>query len=74
MLIGVIVCMTSVILLGLDGQIIPPNIFPLVCQGRVWLLSVGFTLGYGAMFSKVWRVHRLTTKTKDNVKVRLIIL
>lgn len=69
MLAGVIVCLTSVILLGLDGRLVAPEIYPFVCQARAWFLSIGFTLGYGAMFSKVWRVHRLTTKTKNNIKV-----
>ncbi|KAF6204850.1 hypothetical protein GE061_019013 [Apolygus lucorum] len=66
MLVGVIICLSSVILLGLDGQFVSPETYPIVCQARVWLLSIGFTLGYGAMFSKVWRVHRLTTKTKTD--------
>ncbi|CAB0017197.1 unnamed protein product [Nesidiocoris tenuis] len=67
MLVGVIICLGSVILLGLDGQFVSPETYPTVCQARVWLLSIGFTLGFGAMFSKVWRVHRLTTKTKTDI-------
>ncbi|WAR30883.1 GABR1-like protein [Mya arenaria] len=38
---------------------------------RAWLLSIGFSLGYGGMFSKIWAVHRLTTsrqKDKKDVK------
>ena len=27
-------------------------------------VKIGFTLGFGAMFSKIWRVHRLSTKNK----------
>lgn len=42
-----------------------------ICQARAWLLSTGFTLAYGAMFSKVWRVHRFTTKAKTDPKVKL---
>lgn len=42
-----------------------------VCQTRAWMLSMGFTLSYGAMFSKVWRVHRFTTKQKQDPKVRI---
>lgn len=73
MLVGVIICLASVILLGLDGQFVASGMYQYVCQGRVWLLSIGFTLGYGAMFSKVWRVHRLTTKTnKNTLKVATI--
>lgn len=41
-----------------------------ICQTRAWMLSTGFTLAYGAMFSKVWRVHRFTTKQKQDPKVR----
>lgn len=37
------------------------------------MLSVGFTMAYGAMFSKVWRVHRFTTKTKTDPKVSVRI-
>lgn len=74
MLVGVIICLSSVFLLGLDGQFVSPFIYPLVCQARVWLLSLGFTLAYGAMFSKVWRVHRLTTKAKTDTLVSFIAL
>ncbi|KAF2884262.1 hypothetical protein ILUMI_21914 [Ignelater luminosus] len=71
MLFGVIVCLTSVFLLGLDGNFVSPDVYPGVCQARAWLLTTGFTLAYGAMFSKVWRVHRLTTKAKSDPKVRM---
>ncbi|XP_071051678.1 gamma-aminobutyric acid type B receptor subunit 1 isoform X3 [Onthophagus taurus] len=70
MLIGIIVCLASIFLLGLDGNFVSPDSYPSVCQARAWLLTTGFTLSYGAMFSKVWRVHRLTTKAKSDPKVR----
>lgn len=72
MLFGIIVCFTSVFLLGLDGRFVFPETFPAVCQSRVWLLAVGFTLSFGAMFSKVWRVHRLSTKAKTDPKVKMV--
>ncbi|EEB17707.1 class C metabotropic glutamate-like G-protein coupled receptor GPRgbb1, putative [Pediculus humanus corporis] len=68
---GCIISLWSVFLLGLDGQFIPANVYPQICQTRVWLLSIGFTLGYGAMFSKVWRVHRFTTKAKADPKKKV---
>lgn len=71
MLTGVITCLVSVFLLGVDGRFVEPSEYPAICQARAWMLSTGFTLAFGAMFSKVWRVHRLTTKTKaDQAKVR----
>ncbi|KAK7868503.1 hypothetical protein R5R35_001911 [Gryllus longicercus] len=68
MLAGCCACLCSVFLLGLDGQYVRPSMYPTVCQARAWMLCLGFTLAYGAMFSKVWRVHRLTTKAKTDIK------
>lgn len=69
MLFGVIICLASVFLLGLDGRFVSQYAYPSICQARAWLLTTGFSLAYGAMFSKVWRVHRLTTKAKNDPKV-----
>ncbi|XP_044010005.1 gamma-aminobutyric acid type B receptor subunit 1 isoform X3 [Aphidius gifuensis] len=70
MLVGVIACLISVFLLGVDGRFVEPWEYAAVCQARTWMLSIGFTLAFGAMFSKVWRVHRLTTKAKaDQAKL-----
>ncbi|XP_066588341.1 gamma-aminobutyric acid type B receptor subunit 1 isoform X2 [Prorops nasuta] len=72
MLVGVIACFVSVFLLGIDGRFVEPWEYPRICQARAWMLSTGFTLAFGAMFSKVWRVHRLTTKTKaDQAKKKI---
>ena len=38
-------------------------------QVRAWVLSVGFTLSFGSMFSKIWTVHQLTTTRKKDHKV-----
>ena len=58
MLVGILLLLSSVILLGLDGESVAVDHFPVICQLRAWLLCLGFTLAFGAMFSKVWRVHR----------------
>ncbi|XP_052221430.1 gamma-aminobutyric acid type B receptor subunit 1-like isoform X3 [Dreissena polymorpha] len=68
--VGCVLCLISVFLLGLDGRFVAEDSYSLVCQLRAWLLSIGFSLGYGGMFSKIWAVHRLTTsrqKDKKNV-------
>jgi len=41
-------------------------------QLRAWLLSIGFSLGYGGMFSKIWAVHRLTTSGQKDKKVHIL--
>ncbi|XP_076343552.1 gamma-aminobutyric acid type B receptor subunit 1-like isoform X1 [Tachypleus tridentatus] len=67
-LVGIVISLLCVCLLGLDGKYVSPGSYGCLCQARAWLLSVGFTFSYGAMFSKIWRVHRLTTKSTNESK------
>ena len=53
---------------GLDGRFVSPSVFPVACSLGTWLLTLGFSLSYGAMFSKIWRVHRITRMTKEEGK------
>lgn len=48
------------------------NIVHLDFQLNVWIISVGFTLGFGALFSKTFRVHILFTQGTVK-KVRLLV-
>lgn len=63
--LGCVLCLFCVFLLGLDSRFVPEDMYPLVCQLRAWILSIGFSLGYGGMFSKIWTVHRLTTSSRQ---------
>ncbi|XP_072035731.1 gamma-aminobutyric acid type B receptor subunit 2-like [Amphiura filiformis] len=56
---GSILVYMSVIVAGLDRNQVSRNMIEYVCQIRVWLLSTGFVLGFGSMFSKTWRVYRV---------------
>ena len=61
----------SIIFISSIVILIPyPFFLSQICQARAWILSMGFTLAFGAMFSKVWRVHRFTTKAKTDPKVQ----
>ncbi|CAG0916449.1 unnamed protein product [Notodromas monacha] len=63
-LVGVCVSLTGASLLGLDGRLVPSNLLAFICHLRAWLLTIGFSLSYGAMFAKIWSVHSLATKAK----------
>ncbi|XP_038063944.1 gamma-aminobutyric acid type B receptor subunit 1-like [Patiria miniata] len=63
--IGCIIGLMSVFLMGLDGQYISEDQFPMICSSVAWLLAVAFSLGYGAMFSKIWMMHSLVTQEKS---------
>ncbi len=45
------------------------GVFPYVCAGRAWILMAGFTLSFGSMFSKTYRVHSIFTNVQLNKKV-----
>ncbi|KAI4489300.1 hypothetical protein M0804_004798 [Polistes exclamans] len=59
----------AVILLGLDNATLPKShdYFPSVCTARVLLLSAGFSLAFGSMFTKTYRVHRIFTRSRSGV-------
>ncbi|XP_070547815.1 gamma-aminobutyric acid type B receptor subunit 2-like [Ptychodera flava] len=51
------------ILFGLDYGIAgDEDVATIFCQTRTWLIVIAFTLVYGAMFSKTWRVYRIFTR------------
>lgn len=68
-IIGCILTYTSVILLGLDSYLTSIEAFPYICTARAWILMTGFTLSFGSMFSKTWRVHSIFTNVQLNKKV-----
>ncbi|CAM4744693.1 unnamed protein product [Rotaria magnacalcarata] len=63
---GCILSYTSVLLMGIDSTLLGKRNSELsmnfICAARVWILSIGFTISFGAIFSKTWRVHAIFTK------------
>ncbi|XP_013776602.1 gamma-aminobutyric acid type B receptor subunit 2-like isoform X2 [Limulus polyphemus] len=68
-IVGCMLTYTSVILLGLDSSLTSEHNFPYICAARAWVLMNGFSLAFGSMFSKTWRVHAIFTNIKLNKKV-----
>ncbi|XP_054708523.1 gamma-aminobutyric acid type B receptor subunit 2-like [Uloborus diversus] len=67
--VGCMLTYTSVILLGMDSGLSSETNFPYICAARAWVLMSGFTLAFGSMFSKTWRVHAIFTNIKLNKKI-----
>ncbi|XP_065340349.1 gamma-aminobutyric acid type B receptor subunit 2 isoform X1 [Cloeon dipterum] len=67
--VGCILVYTAVILLGLDHATLPAGgtYFANVCTARAYLLSAGFSLAFGSMFTKTYRVHRIFTRSQSGV-------
>ncbi|XP_029975855.1 gamma-aminobutyric acid type B receptor subunit 1 isoform X1 [Salarias fasciatus] len=65
--VGCMMALAAIFPLGIDGLHVHRRQFPVVCQFRLWLLGLGFSLAYGSMFTKIWWVHTVFTK-KDEKK------
>ncbi|XP_077988172.1 gamma-aminobutyric acid type B receptor subunit 2-like [Glandiceps talaboti] len=67
--LGSILMYTSVYLFAMDGMIESPTTSSIICNVRIWIISVGFTLAFGALFSKTWRVHHVYFNKKLQKRV-----
>ncbi|XP_038051856.1 gamma-aminobutyric acid type B receptor subunit 1-like [Patiria miniata] len=61
MLIGGMLAYISIIFLGVDTNIASTDTFVWMCKAKTCCLSIGFSLAFGSMFSKTWRVHKIFT-------------
>ncbi|XP_071853304.1 gamma-aminobutyric acid type B receptor subunit 2-like isoform X2 [Apostichopus japonicus] len=69
-ILGGILTYSSVFLLGMDRGTMGSSVsLANICKARAWCMCIGFTLSFGAMFSKTWRVHRIFTNIKMKRKV-----
>ncbi|XP_061380667.1 gamma-aminobutyric acid type B receptor subunit 2 [Danaus plexippus] len=73
-LIGCVLVYTAVALLGVDNAILPSYVpFSALCTSRVYILSAGFSLAFGSMFAKTYRVHRIFISNRSGVcKTKLL--
>jgi len=73
-IVGCICCYISVILYGLDSRTINIDRISLSCNATVVFVIIGFTLAFGSMFSKTWRVYKIhqATKRLQRVQVRYL--
>ncbi|KAK0064730.1 gamma-aminobutyric acid type B receptor subunit 2, partial [Biomphalaria pfeifferi] len=71
--IGCILVYLAVIIMGLDDRMLNEELFPIVCTVRAFLLAAGFSLAFGAMFAKTFRVHQIFIRAHHGlVKSKLI--
>uniref|UniRef100_A0A8C5AN62 Gamma-aminobutyric acid (GABA) B receptor, 1a n=1 Tax=Gadus morhua TaxID=8049 RepID=A0A8C5AN62_GADMO len=71
--VGCMMALAAVFPLGIDGHHIHRSQFPVVCQFRLWLLGLGFSLAYGSMFTKIWWVHTLFTKKEEKKEKKKLL-
>uniref|UniRef100_A0A8C7NGX4 G-protein coupled receptors family 3 profile domain-containing protein n=1 Tax=Oncorhynchus mykiss TaxID=8022 RepID=A0A8C7NGX4_ONCMY len=66
-ILGTMLACTSVFLYGLDGSLVTDKVFVMLCPIRTYILSVGYTTTFGALFAKTWRVWTIV-KNKEIIE------
>ncbi|KAJ3609598.1 hypothetical protein NHX12_024118, partial [Muraenolepis orangiensis] len=67
-ILGGLLSYASIFLFGLDGGFVSDKEFETLCTVRTWILIVGYTTAFGAMFAKTWRVHAIFKNAKMKKK------
>ncbi|KAJ7991786.1 hypothetical protein DPEC_G00287480 [Dallia pectoralis] len=68
-ILGGMLSYSSIFLFGLDGALVSEKEFEALCTVRTWILIVGYTTAFGAMFAKTWRVHAIFKNVKMKKKI-----
>ncbi|RDD36398.1 Gamma-aminobutyric acid type B receptor subunit 2, partial [Trichoplax sp. H2] len=69
---GSIFCYLSVIFLGMDSETLGihyRSFMTTACWIQVWLLLLGFMLGFSALFAKTWRLYVIFTNKTGKSKI-----
>ena len=63
---GAVVFYVTVILFGVDENVASYSTVDGLCHGRVWVAAIGFSLLYGTIFAKTWRIYYIFNHFKPN--------
>ncbi|XP_022083750.1 gamma-aminobutyric acid type B receptor subunit 2-like [Acanthaster planci] len=68
--VGIMLAYISVALLGIDRPMVDhENALLAICRIRSWIMPLAFTLAFGGMFTKMWRVYSIVIANKTKRKV-----
>ncbi|XP_030606337.1 gamma-aminobutyric acid type B receptor subunit 2-like [Archocentrus centrarchus] len=57
LLLGILLSSSSVLFSGLDEASLSDGMLEVLCSVHLWTLSVGHTVGFAALFTRIWRVY-----------------
>ncbi|XP_038053698.1 gamma-aminobutyric acid type B receptor subunit 2-like [Patiria miniata] len=66
---GIMLAYLSVVLLGVDRSMVEESALLAICRVRSWIIPLAFTLAFGGMFTKMWRVYSIVIANKTKRKV-----
>lgn len=66
---GAVVFYVTVILFGIDENVASYSTVDGLCHARIWLVTIGFSLLYGTIFAKTWRIYYIFNQAKPKSKL-----
>jgi hypothetical protein len=60
--VGTLVMASSIIPFSIDDSIASQSGCSIACASRTWLVAVGFCVAFSALFSKLWRINKVSVK------------
>ena len=54
---GAVIFYITVILFGVDENVASFSTVDHLCQIKIWLVAIGFSLLFGTIFAKTWRIY-----------------
>ena len=73
-IVGILLVYLLVIILGIDSNLVPTWMVSVLCQTKLWLGVIAFTLVYGSILAQTFRVFYIlrnikVTQNKDKIRV-----
>ena len=73
-IVGIMLVYLTVILSGIDSNLVSTGVFSGLCQTRLWLGVIAFTLVYGSILAQTFRVFYIlrnikVAQNKNKIKV-----
>ena len=66
---GAVLFYVTVILFGVDENVSSHSTVDGLCHARIWLVAIGFSLLYGTIFAKTWRIYYIFNHSKSYSKL-----
>ncbi|XP_072171308.1 gamma-aminobutyric acid type B receptor subunit 2-like [Diadema setosum] len=73
LVVGCMLVYTAILFMGLDGEKVSEASFAPLCTIRVSFLALGFSLAFGSMFVKTYRVYHIITHATSRVIKRKML-
>lgn len=57
--LGTVIMGVSIVPMGIDDGVAAQRGCDIACMATPWLIAIGFSVSFAALFSKIWRLNRL---------------